>query len=125
MLEEDGYTFLVDPARNAGAGPVGTEAQLQKLDAIFRRQDMFRLPLAWGDSFATMRNRFTSVARIPEPQTAPVGPGAVTTFTWQIPAAASSGAAADFFRFHLDFDPVDRAAYDRDSQCDPPHLQWH
>jgi hypothetical protein len=120
VLADNGWIFLVDPSRNPNHDPVGTEPQLQILDSIYRRENLLRLPIAWGSSFNAMRDRFTPIAAVSASLTAPAGRGTAPTLTWQIPPQASSGVAADFVRFHLDIDPVDPVALRWASRTEPP-----
>jgi hypothetical protein len=124
-LQEDGFTFLVDPSRVPSAGPVGSELQLQILDGIFRRENILRLPMAWGGSWSSLRRRFDSVARLPAVRDLRAADAQKSPLTWNIPAAATAGAiagegpAADFLRFHIDFIPADPEAYITARDLDP------
>ncbi len=103
------FTFLVDPVRAAaftgapaprpGQRPVVTEARLQALDALVRPDDLHRLPMSWGRSWATLRSRFVVVGRGTVTRQATVGdPWAVATVpTDRVP----DGAAADFVLLHV------------------------
>ncbi len=118
VYEKDGFMFLVDPARNAAAGPVGTEAQLKRLDSVFRMEDLQRLPIAWGDSFGAMKSRFETVSSAGFASGPKTGP--TRSWTCNIPAAASSGTAADFVLLHCDFVPADARAYRDARRIEPP-----
>jgi hypothetical protein len=120
VLTADGWIFLVDPSRNPDHEPVGTESQLQVLDSIYRREDLLRLPIAWGESFKAMRDRFATIATVRMSLTAPAGRGTTPTLTWKIPPQAASGVSADFVRLTLNIDPVDPVALRWASRTDPP-----
>jgi hypothetical protein len=111
LVLKDGFIFLVDPSRVPKVGPVGSEDQLEVLDVLFRRQDLQRLPIAWGDSWNSMQDRFTPVAEIPGSKSAGSASGKVFSLNWEIPAQARIGTAADFVRFHFEIEPTDPNAF--------------
>jgi hypothetical protein len=108
-VPRDEFIFLIDPARAPSAGPLGSEAQLQILDSVFRQENLLRLPIAWGDSWKQLRSRFDTVAQAVAHKSS--APGALPSFTCTIPAAASAGENADFVRLHCDFTWADPSAY--------------
>ena len=103
------FTFLVDPQRAAefngtppplpGVRPPVTERWLQTLDALDRPDDLQGLPMSWGRSWATLRQRFTVVGRatITRQPTAADRWAVATVPT----AAVPDGAAADFLLLHV------------------------
>lgn len=114
-VEKDGFVFLVDPARVSNLQPVGCENQLRLLDRLYRREDLQRLPIAWGESWDSLRDRFASVAKLPSAVTMSQF---AQTFRWKLLPESAVGSNADFLRFHFDCVPTDGAAFRRATHCD-------
>ncbi len=120
-VQRQEFMLLVDPARVPDAGPIGSEEQLKLLDVAFRRGDLARIPVAWGQSWPTLRPRFEPVAAVPVDRptetnqvVADAGsyrPAGANPFVrWAVPDAVTDGAAADYLRVRFDDVPTDLRA---------------
>ncbi len=118
------WIFLVDPSRFPQLGPVGSEDQLSILDGngLFCMPNLQRIPVAWGQSWNSMRYRFNHVADVAtdeitfhhdvtiEPAGEMKPTGKSPYWEYVIPKAVTDGAAADFVRIALDIEPRDPGA---------------
>jgi hypothetical protein len=110
------WVFLLDPARYPSLPAVGSADQLKLLDHAFRKDDLHRLPISWGESWPTLSKSFTPVATI-DPEKIAFKHAIESTddgwlkptdiypyFEYEMPGEIKAGTDADFVHIRLEFD---------------------
>lgn len=108
------FVFLVDPRRLPQEGPIGSEAQLQILDSVFRLPDLSMIAVSWGRSWPSLRDELDVVANVDATSCTEshdvrlnshgkfVAAGPAPSLTYALPAEVADGAASDYLHVALE-----------------------